>query len=90
MASPRYDLIPRRVYRRQAPIVDLCLALPQRNIRTAKHLRFQRTAQAGVGIRETVIESNPYRTVLYLDQAQKPSVPAAVRPLVLPVLEHVD
>jgi hypothetical protein len=45
---------------------------------------------AGGGIREIVIESNPYRTVLSLDQAQIPPVPAAVRLLVRPVLEHVN
>jgi hypothetical protein len=34
--------------------------------------------KAVVGVKETAIESNPYRTVSPLDQAQTPPVPAEV------------
>jgi hypothetical protein len=34
--------------------------------------------KAAVGVKETAFESNPYRTVLPLDQAQTPPVPTEV------------
>lgn len=51
---------------------------------------FSMNGKAGVVFRETVIESNPYRTALSPDQVRTPLVPAAAKPLVRLVLVHAN